>query len=768
MTTKSEGILDPGAPPRRKSMSGCKCLVFSAVTVILLGIGLAFLSFVTNLASLFTPHRALYHNATLERIANRASVVQPLVGREQTFDLAATVWLRTSIQGKHRDFEYPVKEEIKVENVEERSEEEAKEGQPGDNVLVEKALYSDIIFRGVRLTDKNLRTTVNFTVPTALFRNANLTNYDIRGSVMLIPTSPSPLDHVTNYSSYVPDSVEMLSVRTWPFPLGSQDHRNKSLAEQALESFGVSIPLVQFHGVKSRCVESANDASKGSTKPDGIVDDDDEKEEDDSDEDEKPTSSPSKPFNVSALSSLQVTDGKPALKTHPYIVTRTQIRVLDETKLFNRKAYNKAHKTLKKTSCGQGVLVRPNRYFCKRPYLSNGNWETQLQLRVLNESTGKVRTEWAYAPFIHVSLYAYGQKDLLAIPVNRENCSQSAKVPSSLSSDAPEKESIDVSWKISYTGRTPAKMIVADYPERPRWYAFNETENAEVFEHDSAELANGLVGHRFSEDGHPRRRSLIMLLSNVLPLAIACLEIRYWFTRRSTVGISIPGTALTAASWIIAGLDDAAIPLRADNSNFFAWIVALLTATFTVLVDPLIQLKAIFRIEVTWWKGWIPVLQKAKATHSERASERMEARTSWSTKTGLFLSVVALYYFLAPHNYAVIAAVTIKPKATDLSIEGFFPGYLFWPMYMVGNIFQIILNGRSGLYAGRYRISAALIMACHVLKLADFVPALVGRFDTRDALYAQDVVEIGLMLVMTWQAFVLPSVPQIVEEDHIE
>jgi hypothetical protein len=87
--------------------------------------------------------------------------------------------------------------------------------------------------------------------------------------------------------------------------------------------------------------------------------------------------------------------------------------------------------------------------------------------------------------------------------------------------------------------------------------------------------------------------------------------------------------------------------------SIIAFSSSLLLIVFTSLVLPLLMLKAIFRIEFRWWKGttWMPIMQKAGATHRERASERLEAATSWRTKAGVCLLVTVLrlkiYTFLS-------------------------------------------------------------------------------------------------------------------------
>jgi hypothetical protein len=81
---------------------------------------------------------------------------------------------------------------------------------------------------------------------------------------------------------------------------------------------------------------------------------------------------------------------------HPYVVTRTQLRIVDETALFNLEAYNKAHKEL--MACGPGhpnIKTRLNK--CNRHYVKNGHWETRLELETpVPGNSSDLQTEWAY------------------------------------------------------------------------------------------------------------------------------------------------------------------------------------------------------------------------------------------------------------------------------------------------------------------------------------------------------------------------------------
>ena len=161
MSTKTDPhlILNPG-PSRRNSISGCKCLLILGAIIVLSTVALSVARFLTSLlTNVGDPFRALFQNASLAEVLNRTSVVQPLINHEQTFDLAATVWLR-SAESREHNASTPVKE-----GRNDIQEGEGAGGQTEAGVL-ETPLYSDIVFRGLRFTDKNIFSTINFTMPT--------------------------------------------------------------------------------------------------------------------------------------------------------------------------------------------------------------------------------------------------------------------------------------------------------------------------------------------------------------------------------------------------------------------------------------------------------------------------------------------------------------------------------------------------------------------------------------------------------------------------
>jgi hypothetical protein len=86
-------------------------------------------------------HSQVYQNQTLAEVKNRTAVVRPLIDENQLFDIAVSIWT-LSVDQREDERNY------------------------GD--VAETPLYSDIVFRGVRLADKHLTRTLNYSLPTAL------------------------------------------------------------------------------------------------------------------------------------------------------------------------------------------------------------------------------------------------------------------------------------------------------------------------------------------------------------------------------------------------------------------------------------------------------------------------------------------------------------------------------------------------------------------------------------------------------------------------
>lgn len=159
-----------------------------------------------------------------------SGIVRPLVGKDQKFDVAVSVWIRAGVE-EERTWRESLA--IHADGEEEKREVEYS--------ILEKPLFSDVVFRDLSLSDKHRRVDVPLRIPIAKLcvhstcwcsdrtrlssdptdnvvtysREQSLTLMDLRGSFTLIPSSPSPLDRLVNYSRAY-NSLGEVPRRSWP------------------------------------------------------------------------------------------------------------------------------------------------------------------------------------------------------------------------------------------------------------------------------------------------------------------------------------------------------------------------------------------------------------------------------------------------------------------------------------------------------------------------------------------------------------------------
>lgn len=120
-------------PVRRRGICKCLCYAFTVfigfITVVL---GVLFIRgpWMDSLA----PHKHLYQDLSND---TPHEIVHPLIDKDQKFDIVATVWIRDVKGTKTRD-----------------------------KNLVETVIFTDTIFSGIKMSDKNIRTSVNLDIPT--------------------------------------------------------------------------------------------------------------------------------------------------------------------------------------------------------------------------------------------------------------------------------------------------------------------------------------------------------------------------------------------------------------------------------------------------------------------------------------------------------------------------------------------------------------------------------------------------------------------------
>ncbi|KAF4622350.1 hypothetical protein D9613_009485 [Agrocybe pediades] len=756
--------LDPGPPPRSISRRRrgllyrllCKGLMLLALG--LLGYGATLLVRLL----LFVPHKEMYHKVNND--TKPEEIVRPLITEDQTFDIVATVWLRDD------DIET---QEIVGSNA----------GIEGSRskVLTERAIFSDAVFRGARMTDRGLKTSVQLQIPTTIFKKPVLSNTDLRASFVLVPNDPSTFNRVTSYSSWIPTDA------MYP-PSRKHSHDNElSLAERIIDAYGTFTPLLSFHNIQPGC-----------TLPDGV----DDKYVDELHErlaklQEKKRKLQETQF-ASLLASGKIdkveygegmwkikfaenntdvtTLDRVAYRSHPYIITKTFLTITDMTKPLNRTAYEQAHTKLVVTSCGLQELTtlglsanRADWRLCTRSYEVNGNHEVMIQrTRDGENEDGDVR-ERLYAPYMTVEKL-HGPADLVRVPVDRENCTANG---AAVEDPLADNDTLNLTWNIVFSSRSPGKKIIGFPYTFNTFQDFNMTADETRFQVDQsmAEFNQAAHGHKPYENRHPVFGYLLHSVDVILYFLETLLAVHYWYSRasQSTVGISIVGTALIASSYLIRYVTTG-ILTNIDKSSyliiFFAIFISSISQTETLLM-----LKAITRAEIK--RKWLftPVgIRFADATHAERASRRVESRTSWKERLLILASFSVILGLAEMKDFHVIAP-QIWDKShpfTTLSLLSrvvrLIRYYTVEPLLISGQVLQLVMNKQSGTFAGMYKVTAYLGFAQVVLRLFSHLPWL-GFFMTK----ASGVSLLGALQILYhgalfFQARRYPK-PKVVEEE---
>ncbi|KAJ7119550.1 hypothetical protein C8R44DRAFT_877970 [Mycena epipterygia] len=223
----------------------------------------------------------------------------------------------------------------------------------------------------------------------------------------------------------------------------------------------------------------------------------------------------------------------------------------------------------------------------------------------------------------------------------------------------------------------------------------------------------------------------------------------YWYTRTSTLSISLSGTVLIALSVIIGGLTQIAnaVEIQKLNKTTLHWIRWLWLIVLNLPL-PWFMLKAMAWLEFSQNKSsWFPSVRQIGPTHKEHNSQRLDSCTTWSVKAGVssltnpkptgvpdFNGVIGVHlancYLLpfSPNNYHVISAHLLAPIPADLHTNSVtrVAALVFYPLKFTGQLSQLLLNQRTKKFTGGYKISVVLRSILMVLKMVQFLPSVVG------------------------------------------
>ncbi|KAK7026808.1 hypothetical protein VNI00_015466 [Paramarasmius palmivorus] len=716
--TNSTLQFDPGlAPPTRRKQSGCRIICKYILWTIVLFVAGSLLVLLADMgrdlvnSTIRFAHTSVYQNETWEEVVANGRqniVVRPLVDEGQTFDIVITVWVRRTEE--EQDSRLPAG----AGDTQHQSDSEAVKNQWNSH---EQAIYSGVAFRKVQLKDKNVAAEIPLQIPTRVFPPFNSSTADISTLV---------------------------------------------LHDEAIDSFGLNIDLVTLY-------DSKDAASGNETSSENIIDDFWTMGLDEAPE-PAPTASC---YAMDNSSSDEIIRAKPSHKKQPYIKTRTQIRVSDQTHIFNRRAYVKKHKALKAKACG----FQPNKPDkpldfdqCNRTYAQNGNWETVLHLQVPSSTNeGEYETQWAYAPYLSSLQSASGFKDFVRVPVTRQVCDQNVTRAAAKLREYfvnTDQEFMNVTWHLSFTGRKPNKLVTA---ERFRMLTpnpeANHTEHYMQSTYEQAELYNGVFGHAFYPDAHPRRKAILLATRLLISIPISVLKLMYWSSRTSSVHISIRGSWALAVSLILNSLVEVLTKVAKEDTNKDWWsaVTSLLFAAIFSWPVPILMIRTVLPMELLWpglneasftRRPWFSFLS-GKASHRERASARLDSRINKRIILLGYPALVLLWYFASPSRLFLIPSTMPLAETTDTTLWD--SAYQFIvPLWLIGRACQVALNFRSGIFAGNYPSTIYLALFNQLITLSLLSPFLLGRDDSRLGLNASQLCDFVLVAVSTWQAIKLP------------
>ncbi|RXW19290.1 hypothetical protein EST38_g6566 [Candolleomyces aberdarensis] len=672
--------LGPGTvPSRKRRISGCKCMLLAVgILILLVSIGIA--RFVSSvLHGVREPHNLLYENKTLAEVKNMSTIVRPLVDRDQRFDIVATVWVRTLDSGDNASGQY-------------------------DWMHGEDHVFSDTVFRGVTLMDEHVHTKVNLSIPLETFSKAEtLENFDIRASFKLVPQSPSLLDHITNFTSWVPATVVLPDISPEAHARKikgdfSPPETLEDLKNAALEAFAVSAPLIDLHPIKSAC------GWKSKEEEDGPV--------------------------LEAPALVISTKGKAPLQRHPYVVTRTDLRVVRMDKIYNKKAYDAYHNQLRwnhvPNGCIKAELGAPkDGRKCIRQFESRANCEARIELEIPDEKTSTPQKQVAYAPFLFVNRRSWGPLDVIPMPVNRERC--------------PE-------------GSVPDTFNTTD------------TEFKKGKAQQTVEITQRIHGHKHSISNRIGRMLVFDAIWVIINFIRLNLQFHYWYTRPTTVGISIIGAPLTALSFFLYfAVDLWEQKAFREGKPLLSSIYALVMAVYWYILTASVILRTVLRLEGT---NAFPYVTFMPASHLERASARLETKGRRWWIIGTFIGVFTFNFIDTLRDLPVVSRLGSAPDPVSADVTAkAIENYLANPFFLSGTIFQVVLNYRSKTFAGGYRLAVWMHLVLYLIGLAEYIPWLAWRAGgLREPFSLGGAVRLGWTIVFAVQSPLYMKIEQDIED----
>jgi len=221
------------------------------------------------------------------------------------------------------------------------------------------------------------------------------------------------------------------------FPLGALDIGPKSMRDEIIEAGAIVLPLIRFNNPPAPLKANTTSSTASATGADTITgnlntfvkdeDDDDDEDGDSSETDQVQYTVINGVYHGPVTKHGKKPSGSrwanPEL-VRPYVISRTQLRVIDSAAQYSLEGFNKQHRQYKDYACtaadAKWRLSKLAHENCHVGWDNVGPFGLRVTLDADLDNDGrKTRAQRTYGPSLSVKPKSYGPQDLVKIPVNR-------------------------------------------------------------------------------------------------------------------------------------------------------------------------------------------------------------------------------------------------------------------------------------------------------------------------------------------------------------
>ncbi|GAA5986859.1 hypothetical protein JCM10908_000925 [Rhodotorula pacifica] len=442
-----------------------------------------------------------------------------------------------------------------------------------------------------------------------------------------------------------------------------------------------------------------------------------------------------------------------------HIATRSRVTMVRDFPVYSFEAFNRTlgeRTAFMRNHCPPGLVRDPA---CVREYTQVGHFENLIEFddAIDGKPETAKRIGWRYGPFVWTR---YGQPG----PLDYQHIT------------GDETEDVVYDWHITWSSISPGRHALLG-KLLDSWASESMPHNRTQWElamaQETSEAFHTIAGHTEPKAVRPLTRGALDILAGLMLGVQPILEWHFWVTRTIATGIPL-STELVLSTYLLFEEISKSVSYAAKVGLSFSLFVNLFFSAL-FLVPFFAQISLYLRLEWQWGGplGWIPVgVTKRKATHSERNSERTDAKFDWKIRValGVIAFVLSRYgpslppLIQASHSaYRPEEAVKSVPTSTLAAYNPFRSEHVKVALRLVSEVSQLHLLYRLGIFASTYRFTATLILLHSVLDLA---PRFIWVWPTRPAVTIAEVLWVVGEVALCWAAWTFPGVKQEEEEEE--